>query len=140
MRNTIQTSVMIVTILLVPLLVVVAEETSALLIPGQQGQARVIQLQGKNYVEVEGQIQSSLKQTEAAARTDVDQRALPLLTNEFHTMDALTDKYLKIAASRDYIAPNALKSDPMEQKLLTCWQSLAPMASSNQFVDNGARQ
>src|SRR5271163_1710105 len=194
MRNAIRTSVMLLTILLLPLLVLVAQETSALLIEGPQGQARVIQVQGKNYVEVEAlsritggslrfagnqiiltlpgganvtsqtdqsapaaglsrpflsagietmreilewhaalkngiergyplsdvwfghfrrQIQSSLKQTEAAASTDVDQRALPLLTNEFNTMDALTDKYLKIAASRDYLAPNALNSDPL---------------------------
>ena len=54
MRNAIRTSVMLVTILLLPLLVLVAQETSALLIEGQQGQARVIQVQGKNYVEVEG--------------------------------------------------------------------------------------
>jgi hypothetical protein len=225
MRNTIRTSVMLVTILLLPLLVLVAQETSAFLIEGQQGQARIIQVQGKNYVEVEGltritggslrfagnqitltlpsgsntvlqtkqsasaperavglskpfltagiesmreilewhaalktgiergyplsdvwfgnfrrQIESSLKQTEAAASTDMDQRALPLLTNEFNTMGALTDKYLEIAASRDYLAPNALNSDPMEQKLLTCWQSLTSMASSNQFVDDGSCQ
>ena len=86
------------------------------------------------------QIQSSMKQTEAAASTHVDQRALPLLTNEFNTMDALTDKYLNIAASRRYLAPDALNSDPMEQKLLTCWQSLASMASSNQFLDHGSCQ
>src|SRR5579864_6321777 len=225
MRNTIRTSVMLVTILLLPLLVLVAQETSTLLIEGQQGQARVIQVQGKNYVEVEGlariiggslrfagnqitltlpsggnpvpqteqsasaprpavglsrpfltagietmreilewhaalktgvergyplsdvwfdnfrrQIQSSLKQTEAAASTDMDQRALPLLTNEFNTMDVLTDKYLKIAASRDYLAPDALNSDPLDQKLVTCWQSLASTASSNQFVDDGSCQ
>jgi hypothetical protein len=54
MRNTIRTSVVLVTILLLPLLVLVAQETSALLIAGQQGQARVIQVQGKTYVEVEG--------------------------------------------------------------------------------------
>ncbi len=223
MRKTIRTSVMLLTILLAPLLVLVAQETSALLIQGQRGQARVIQVQGKNYVEVDGlaritggslrfagnqiiltlpggasaapqtepsasapghavglsgpfltagiesmreilewhaalktgiergyplsdvwfdnfrrQIQSSLKQTEAVANTDVDQRALPLLTNEFNTMDALTDKYLKIAVSRDYIPPSALNTDALEQKLLTCWQSLASMASSNQFVDDGA--
>ena len=221
MRNTIRTSVMLLTILLLPLLVLVAQETSALLIEGQQGQARVIQVQGKNYVEVEAlsritggslrfagnqiiltlpgganvtpqtyqsapaaalsrpflsagietmreilewhaalkngiergyplsdvwfghfrrQIQSSLKQAEAAASTDMDQRALPLLTNEFNTMDALTDKYLKIAASRDYLAPDALNSDPLDQKLLTCWQSLASASSSNQVVDDGSCQ
>jgi len=54
MRNAIRASVMLVTILLLPLLVLVAEETSALPIEGQQGRARVIQVQGKNYVEVEG--------------------------------------------------------------------------------------
>ena len=78
--------------------------------------------------------------SEAAASTEVDQKALPLLTNEFNTMDALTDKYLRIAASRDYLAPNALSSDPMEQKLLMCWQSLASTASSNQVVDDGSCQ
>ena len=164
MRNTIRRSVMLVTILLLPLLVLVGQETSALLLEGHQGQARVIQVQGKNYMEVEAlsritggslrfagnqiiltlpggasaatqteqsasapertvglsrpfltagiesmreilewhaalktgielgyplshiwfdnfrrQIQSSLKQTEAAASTDVDQKALPLI-------------------------------------------------------------
>jgi hypothetical protein len=44
---------MLVAILVLPLLVLVAQETSALLIEGQQGQARVIQVQSKNYVEVE---------------------------------------------------------------------------------------
>ena len=52
-------------------------------------------------------------------------------------MGALTDKYLKITVSRDYLAPDSLNSDPLDQKLLTCWQSLASMASSNQFVDDG---
>jgi hypothetical protein len=221
-RSTIRTSVMLGAILLLPLLVLVAQETSALLIEGPQGQTKVIQVQGKNYVEVDEfaritggslrfagnqiiltvpgsdtpaqaaqsapqqaaglskpfltggietmreilewhaalknaierdyplsdtwfgnyrrQIRSSLAQTQAAASTDLDQKAFPLLTNEFNTMDALTDKYLKITVSRDYLAPNSLDSDPLNQKLLTCWQSLASMASSNQYVDDGSCQ
>jgi hypothetical protein len=221
-RNAIQTSVMLVTILLLPLLVLVAQETSSFLIEGPQGQTKVIQVQGKNYVEVdefaritggslrfEGnqiilslpgsdtpahaaqsapqpaaglskpfltagietmreilewhaalknaiergyplsdtwfgnyrrQIRSSLAQTQAAVSSDLDQKAFPLLTNEFNTMNALTDEYLKIAVSRDYIAPHSLNSDPLDQKLLSCWQSLASMASSNQFVDDGSCQ
>jgi hypothetical protein len=224
-RNMIRKSMMLVTILLLPLLVLVAQESSALLIEGHQGQARIIQVQGKNYVEVEGlaritggslrfagnqltltlpsgdnpgpqseqsasapqrevgfskpfltagiesmrailewhaalktgiergyplsdvwfgnfrrQVQANLKQAEAAASTDMDHRALPLLTNEFNTMDALTDKYLRIAASRNYLAPDALNSDPLDQKLLTCWQSLTSTASSNQIVDDGSCQ
>ena len=221
-RNAIRTSLILLAILLLPLLVLLAQETSSLLIDGPQGQTRVIQVQGKNYVEVDElaritggslrfvgneiiltlprggtpapaeqstptqpvtlskpflsagiesmreilewhaalktgiergyplsdvwfgnyrrHVQSSIKQTEAAASTDLDQKALPLLTNEFNTMSALTDKYLKIASSRDYLAPDSLNSDPLDQKLLTCWQSLASMASSNQFADDGSCQ
>jgi hypothetical protein len=185
-RTTIRTSVMLLSSLLVPL-VVVAEETSSLLMDGPQGRAKVIQEQGKNYVELKDfaritraslrftakeitltfpekdtvsqperstpaqgvgmskpflsagietmrailewraalkngiergyplsdtwfgnyrrQVRSSLAQTQAAVSTDLDQKSLPLLTNEFNTMNALTDKYLKIAVSRDYLAP-----------------------------------
>ena len=52
-RNAIRTSVMLVAILVLPLLLLVAQETSALLIEGPRGQSRVIQVQGKNYVEVD---------------------------------------------------------------------------------------
>jgi hypothetical protein len=52
-RNAVRTSVTLVAILLLPLLGLVAQETSSLLIEGPQGQTRVIQVQGKNYVEVE---------------------------------------------------------------------------------------
>ena len=217
-RNVIRTSVMLAAILLLPLLILVAQETRSLLIEGPQGQTRVIQVQGKNYAEVDEfaritggslrfvgnqiilslpgsdtpaqaapqpaglskpfltggietmreilewhaalknaiergyplsdtwfgnyrrQIRSSLAQTQATASTDLDQRAFPLLTNEFNSMNALADKYLRIAVSRDYLAPNSLDSDPLNQKLLTCWHSLESMASSNQFVDDGSCQ
>lgn len=222
-RKAIPTAVLLVTILLLPLLMLVAQQTTPLLIEGPQGQAKVIQVQGKSYVEIDElaritgatlrfagnkiiltlpvdddtssqteqpapeprptaglsrpflsagietmreilewhaalktgiergyplsdvwfgnfrrQIQASLKQAEAAASTDVDQKALPLLNSEFNAMSALTDKYLKITISRDYLAPDSLNSDPLDQKLLTCWQSLASIASSNQFVEDGS--
>ena len=222
-RNAIRTWVMLVAILLLSALVLMAQQTGSLLMDGPQGQARVLQVQGKNYVEVDElaritggslrfvgnqiiltlagsgdtssqavqsaptppvglskpflgagiesmreilewhatlktgierryplsdewfgnfrrQIQATLKHTEAMASTDMDRQAFPLLVNEFNNMGALTDKYLKITANRDYLAPDSLSSDPLEQKLLTCWQSLASMASSNQFVDDGSCQ
>ena len=216
LRNAIRNFVMLVAVLVLPLLVLLAQDPSSLLIEGPQGQAKVIQVHGKNYVGVDElaritggslrfvanqiiltlpgsgdtssqaaqsvgfskpfvtagietmreilewhaalktgvergyplsdewfgnfrrQIEASLTHTEAAASTDMDHKALPLLVNEFHNMGTLTDKYLKITVSRDYLAPDSLSSDPLEQKLLTCWQSLASMASSNQFVDDGS--
>ena len=216
-RKGIRTSLMLSTTLLLPLLILVAQETSSLLIEGPQGQTRVNQVQGKNYVEVDElaritggslrfvgnqiiltlpgsgdtssqaqsaglsrpflgagietmreilewhaalktaiergyplsdewlgnfrrQSQSSLKHAEAVASTDTDQKAVPFLANEFNNMGALTDRYLKITANRDYIAPDSLSSDPLDQKLLTCWHSLESMASSNQFVNDGSCQ
>jgi hypothetical protein len=219
--HAIRTSAIVVAILLLPFLYLAAQQTSSLVIEGPLGRASVIQVQGRNLVEVEElaritggslrftrtqivltlpgtsdassqvsesmptqsgglsrpflsagietmreilewhaalktaiergyplsdewlgnfrrQIQSSLKHTEAAASTDMDQQAYPLLVSEFNNMEALTDRYLKITASRDYLAPDSLSNDPLEQKVLTCWRSMESMASSNQFVDDGA--
>ena len=219
MRNAIQTSLMLAVILLLPLLKLVAQERSSLLIEGPQGKTTMIQVQGKNYVEVNElaritggslrfarnqiiltlpvsgdtssqtsqsaptqivglsrpflsagietmrqilewhaalkaaiergyplsdasignfrrQIQASLKHMEAMASTEMDQKAFPLLSNELNTMNALTDEYVKITVSRDYLAPDSLNSNPLNQKLLTCSQSLAAMVSSNQFIDD----
>jgi hypothetical protein len=210
-------------VLLSPLLVLVAQQTTALLVEGPSGQAQVIQVQGKRYVEVDElaritggslrfagnqiiltlpasgstssqmvqsasaapvgysrefvsagietmreilewhaalktaiergyplsdewlgyfrrKIEPSLKHLETVASTDVDQKAVPLLVGEFNNMKALSEKYLKITASRDYFAPNSLNSDPLEQRVLARWQSLSSMASSNQFVDDGSCQ
>ena len=221
LRNAIRIS-MLLSVLLLPLLILVAQQRRELLIDGHSGQAGVIQMQGKNYVELDElaritggslrfaenqiiltlpasgetssqkvqasappagfsrefvsagietmrqilewhaalktaiergyplsddwlgyfrrQIESSLKRLEAVASTDMDRKAVPLMTNEFENMTALTDKYLKITASRDYFAPDSLRRDPLEQKVLACWQSLSSMASSNQFVDDGSCQ
>ena len=51
--NSTRTWLMLVTILLSPLLALAVQQTTALLIYGRQGQAEVIQVQGKNYVEVD---------------------------------------------------------------------------------------
>jgi hypothetical protein len=210
-------------VLLLPLLILVAQQTNVLLIDGKDGQAGVIQVRGKNYVALDEltritggslrfagnqivltlpgsgttssprvqlasepavgysrefisagietmreilewhaalktaiergyplseewigyyrrKIESSMKHLEAVASTDLDRKAVPPLANEFSNMSALTDKYLKITASRDYLARNSLSSDPLEQRVLACWQSLSSMASSNQFVDDGSCQ
>jgi len=226
-RNAIRTWVVLAAILLLPVVVLVAQQTSSLTVDGQQGQAKVVQVQGKNYVEVDAlvritggsirfvgnqivlslpgagagggdtsaqapqaapqavqgyskqflsagieamtevrewhaalrnaiergyplsdewlnafkrQAQSSLRQAQVAINTDMDQQAFPLMQNELNTMSALSDQYLKKTANLDYIAPNSLTNDPLDQKLLACGKSLALMVSSNAFIDDGSCQ
>lgn len=213
--------VMLAALVTLPLLALTltAQQTNSLVVSGQPGQAKVIQVQGRNYVEVEGlaritngsisfngnqivltlpgfsgtasttaaqesaqglsrdflnagieamsqmrewhaalknaiersypitedwngvfrrQAQQSLGQTQIAATTDGDKNAFTLLSNEFNNMNKLSDKYLKMTKSMNYIDPNALSSDPLEQKLLACGHSLVAMASSAQYVDDGS--
>lgn len=223
-RKSTRTWIIVAATLLLPVLVLVAQQTSTLTVDGQQGQAKVIQVQGRNYVEVDGlaritggsirfvgsqivltlpgagepsaqaaaqpapaapvgfskrflsegieamtqlrewhaalrnaiergyplsdewlgnfkmQAQAALRQAQVAAGTDMDQKAFPLMANEFNNMSALSDKYLQKAKKMDYIAPDSLANDPLDQKLLTCGRSLASMVSSNQFADDGSCQ
>lgn len=218
-RNATRTWLMVTGILLLPLFVLLAQQTTSLTIDGQQGQAKVIQVQGKNYVEVDGlarvsggsirfagnqivlslpgsgsgaapatssvqattpagfskefvksgveamaqvrewhaalrnaiergyplsgewldafrrNAQQSLRLAEVAATTDMDHKAFPYLQNELNNMGALSDKYMQMTKSMNYIAPDSLANDPLDQKLLTCGRSLASMVTSQQFVD-----
>jgi|ERR1700693_99982 len=217
--NAIRKSLVLAAVLLLPLLALLAEEKKSQIIEGPQGQAKVVQVEGKSYVAVDDmvritggslhfvrnqmvltlpansdtpaqstpssnsyspqfinagietmreilewhaalkagiergyplsndwfevlrrQIEPSLKHAESVANTEADQKTLRLLTNEFNNMNALTDKYLEITTSRDYIAPDSLTTDLLDRRVLTCWQSLASMASSRQFVDDGSCQ
>jgi hypothetical protein len=52
-RQAIRTSVMVVLILLLPFPYTVTQQTSSLLIEGPSGQARVIQMQGRNFVDID---------------------------------------------------------------------------------------
>jgi hypothetical protein len=82
--------------------------------------------------------QSSLRLATVAASTESDRNAEQLLTNEFKNMKKLSDRFVKANESRDYISPNALDNDPLDQKILNCAHSLAAMATNNQFVDDGS--
>jgi hypothetical protein len=200
-------------------LVVAAQQSSSLSIAGQAGSAKVIQVDGRNYVEVEGfarltngsisfnggeivltlpdatanasspdspvagfskdfvrggieamaqvrewhaalknaiehsyplnetwlaayrrQAQQALRLAGVAVNTAADKNALPFLTNEFNNMRQLSNNYLQMAQSLTYITPDALDSDPLDQKISTCAHSLASMATANEFVDDGSCQ
>jgi len=87
-----------------------------------------------------GQAQENLRLVSVAASTDADRNALRLLNTEFTNLKKLTDRFVEANRSRTYVSPNALDNDPLDQKILRCAHSLAAMAASNQFVDDGSCQ
>jgi hypothetical protein len=200
-------------------LTLIAQQTNSLVVTGQQGQASVIQVQGRNYVEVEGlarvmngtigfngnqiiltlsgsgqnsaaapapaagfsdefktagieamaeirewhtalttaiergipinqqwlgaygaKAQQALRLASVAIKTDSDKNAYPFLVNVFNNMKALSAKYAQKTKDMNYIDPNSLQSDPVDQKIVTCAHSLASMATTNQFADDGSCQ
>jgi hypothetical protein len=86
------------------------------------------------------QAQQALRLAGVAVNTAADKNALPFLTNEFNNMRQLSNNYLKMAQSMTYITPDALESDPLDQKISTCAHALASMATANEFVDDGSCQ
>ena len=86
----------------------------------------------------QGQATTNLRLASVAISTDSDQSAFQLLSNEFDNMQKLSNKILKARKDMNYIPTDALKGDPLDQKILTCARSLASMAASGQFVDDGS--
>jgi hypothetical protein len=85
-----------------------------------------------------GQASTNLRLTSVAASTDSDHNAFQLLSNEFDNMQKLSNKVLAARKDMNYISADALKDDPLNQQVLSCARSLAAMASSGQFQDDGS--
>ncbi len=85
-----------------------------------------------------GQASTNLHLASVAVSTDSDRSAFQLLSNEFDNMQKLSNKILAARKNMNYISPDALQGDPLDQKILSCARSLASMAASGQFQDDGA--
>jgi hypothetical protein len=75
-----------------------------------------------------------------AISTDSDRNAYRLLNTEFENMKLLSNKYVAMRQSMQFIAPDSLTSDPLNQKILDCAHSMAAMAANGQFVEDGSCQ
>jgi len=84
--------------------------------------------------------QHNLRLVSLAASTESDKNAFQLLTNEFNNMKKLSDRFVEANKSRTYTPTDALDKDPLNGKILNCGRSLAAMAASGQFVDDGSCQ
>jgi hypothetical protein len=86
------------------------------------------------------QAATALRLASVAASTDSDRNAFQLLTNEFNNMTKLSNQYAAARQSLTFISPDALQNDPLDKKILNCGHSLAAMAASRQFEDDGSCQ
>jgi hypothetical protein len=50
----------------------------------------------------------------------------------------LSNKILAARKDMNYVSPDALKDDPLDTQILSCARSLAAMAATGQFQDDGS--
>jgi hypothetical protein len=84
------------------------------------------------------QATTNLRLASVAVTTADDRSAYQLLNNEFQNMANLSDKYINKRANLSYIPPNALDNDDLNRRIIACGHSLATMAASGQFMDDGS--
>jgi hypothetical protein len=82
--------------------------------------------------------QHNLRLVSLAASTESDKNAVQLLTNEFNNMKQLSDRFVDANKSRTYMRTDAVENDPLDRRILNCGHSLAAMAASGQFADDGS--
>jgi hypothetical protein len=85
----------------------------------------------------QAQAATNLGLMQVAVSTQSDQGAAQLISNAYQKMKQLSDKYVTKRANLEFVGPNALKNDPLDQNLIACGKSLRSMAGSGQFVDDG---
>ena len=88
------------------------------------------------------QAASSLRIASASAKTDQDQQAFQLLNNEFESVRQWSDMLVQAKATMDTAkytsSPDALRNDPLSQKIITCGRFLGGMLGSGQFSDDAS--
>jgi hypothetical protein len=84
------------------------------------------------------QANTNLRLALVAVSTDSDRSAYQLLSNEFQNMAKLTDRYVAARANMNYVPPDALQTDDLNQRIVNCGHSLGSMAASGQFVDESS--
>ena len=84
----------------------------------------------------------SLNLTTAAVSTDSDRQALQLLTNEYNSVRRWSTELVRAKATMDTakytLSPNALRDEPLSQKIMACGRFLGAMLGSAQFKDDAS--
>jgi hypothetical protein len=78
----------------------------------------------------------NLRLASAAASTDDDRSAVPLLTAEFANMQKFSDRIMAKRRKATYVPPRSLDNDPLDQQILACAHSMATMLENNAFHED----
>jgi hypothetical protein len=88
------------------------------------------------------QAASSLSLATDAASTDEDRNALQLLTNEFASVRQWSNNLVAAKQSMNTaqyaMSPDALRNDPLSQKIITCGRFLGAMLGGGEFKDDAS--
>ncbi len=88
------------------------------------------------------QASQSLQLADAAASTDGDHNAAQVLHRAFDLVQQWSDKMVAAKKSMDTAkyttSPNALREDPLSQKIIACGHYLTQMLGSATFQDDGS--
>jgi len=83
---------------------------------------------------------TSLRLANANASTDSDHGALALLTNEFQNVETWSNEMIEarkdMATAKYTMSPDALRSEPLSQKIIGCGHFLGEMLGSGDFKDD----
>ena len=82
--------------------------------------------------------EKNLSLASAAASTDDDHSAYPLLSAEFGNMQKLSEGYLAMRKRVTFISPDEFHSTPLEEQILSCAQGFVSMTESHEFQDQAA--
>jgi hypothetical protein len=83
---------------------------------------------------------TSLRQASATASNDSDQSALALLTNEFQNVETWSNDLIEARKNMDTgkytMSADALRGEPLSQKIINCGHFLGTMLASGEFKDD----
>jgi hypothetical protein len=74
----------------------------------------------------------------AAASTEDDRSASPMLSVEFNNMQKLSESYLTMRKQIEFISPQEFGNAALEEQILTCAQGFASMTEKREFRDQPA--
>jgi hypothetical protein len=83
---------------------------------------------------------TSLRKASATASTESDHSALALLTTEFQNVETWSNDLIEARKNMDTakysMSSDALRNEPLSQKIITCGHFLGTMLGSGEFTDD----